>query len=269
MKREILFRAWDKVEGKYFEPIYEAYKGNLLDLSISLNGRFLRRTIEIPAEDESCFQDRYILEQFTGLTDKNGVKIFEGDIVKGISNNPFSMGEWREYVVIWGVDHWHIKDTYFTLQELFNYCNNKIEVIGNIHDNPELTNKAMTKFKVGDRFIPRKPKKNNTGLIWRESMDKYDGKELTVDGIDDFGRIQGEESGYMFQPEWCEKVEEERVPDAGKTIDWEQRRWEAVMRLVASRLGRVSLGDDSSYCKAEVKFTIDLADEMIKQLKQR
>ena len=66
----------------------------------------------------------------------------------------------------------------------------------------------MTKFKVGDKFIPRKPKKNNTGLIWRESMDKYDGKELTVDGIDDFGRIQGEESGYMFHPDWCEKVEE-------------------------------------------------------------
>ena len=78
------------------------------------------------------------VSQFTGLTDKNGVKIFEGDIVKGISNNPFSMREWGEYAVIWGVDHWHIKNTYFTLQELFNYCNNKIEIIGNIHDNPEL-----------------------------------------------------------------------------------------------------------------------------------
>ena len=170
----------------------------------------------------------------------------------------------------------------------------------------------MTKFKVGDRFIPRKPKKNNTGLIWRESMDKYDGKELTVDGIDDFGRIQGEESGYMFHPDWCEKVEEvdeepfiiattnhetgityvelpirdamtearacgisgipnnqEHIPETDKTIDWEQRKWEVVMGLGAARLSRVSLGDDSSYCKAEIKFTIDLADEMIKQLKSK
>ena len=57
------------------------------------------------------------------------------------------------------------------------------------------------------------------------------------------------------------------VPEVRKTIDWEQRKWEAVMRLAASRLGKISMGDDTSYCKAEIKFTIDLADEMIKKLK--
>ena len=141
MKREILFRAWDKVEGKYFEPIYEAYKGNLLDLSISLNGRILRRTIELPAEDESCFQDRYILEQFTGLTDKNGVKIFEGDIIAGniIAGNgedvPNRAVEWSNdylgYFVGLGQD-----DMQYPLYDVLFP-----EVIGTIHDNPKLINK--------------------------------------------------------------------------------------------------------------------------------
>lgn len=46
-----------------------------------------------------------------------------------------------------------------------------------------------TTFKKGDKFIPRKPKDVTKSPAWRGEMDKYDGKELTVDGIDDFGRI--------------------------------------------------------------------------------
>lgn len=73
--------------------------------------------------------------QFTGLTDKNGKKIFEGDIVKAerIYNGLYWTG-----CVVW----WHgcfaiqgIKDSNnVPAIDLFrNY-----EVIGNIHDNPEL-----------------------------------------------------------------------------------------------------------------------------------
>jgi hypothetical protein len=77
--RPIEFRIWDNEEQKYFEPIYEAYKGNLIDLSISTNGRLLRRTLAMPAEDESMFEGIYEIEQFTGRTGKNNVKIFKGD----------------------------------------------------------------------------------------------------------------------------------------------------------------------------------------------
>ena len=150
MKREILFRAWDKVEGKYFEPIYEAYKGNLLDLSISLNGRFLRRTIEIPAEDESCFQDRYILEQFTGLTDKNGVKIFEGDVFKYAEHSGYllrsftAVVSYKDYVASFAYLKCGLDENGWE-QPLIHFFNESdefeedilphIEVIGNIHDN--------------------------------------------------------------------------------------------------------------------------------------
>lgn len=139
MNREFEFRVWDKVENKYFEPIYEGYKGNLLDLSISLTGRLIRRTIELPAEDESLFPDRYIIEQYTGLTDKKEVKIFEGDVVRAAPN--------YTYVIRWENGAFYAYRKTITdngqpyrwgLISRFNELCIDIEVIGNIHDNPEL-----------------------------------------------------------------------------------------------------------------------------------
>ena len=82
--------------------------------------------------------------QYTGLTDKNGKKIFEGDIVKCISSF-----DAKDMVVIFEAAEFHL----FDCQRYKNYtecCGYRhfgtleTEVIGNIHDNPELAGAVMT-----------------------------------------------------------------------------------------------------------------------------
>lgn len=76
--------------------------------------------------------------QFTGLIDKNGIKIFEGDIIKTLETD--SNGEQRCFPVIqshgafWLYDEW-LDDK---LDFLGSYEESALEVIGNIHDNPKL-----------------------------------------------------------------------------------------------------------------------------------
>ncbi len=66
--------------------------------------------------------------QYTGLTDKNGKKIFEGDIVKAITSN--IVGEDFEATVVVNLDNYELMCDIEHSHEL--------EVIGNIHNNPEL-----------------------------------------------------------------------------------------------------------------------------------
>ena len=81
--------------------------------------------------------------QYTGLCDKNGIKIFEGDIVKHIQKYEIS-GEvksiavikWNETYTCWSVEYTNGRITAFLGTEY-----HKLEVIGNIHDNSELLNK--------------------------------------------------------------------------------------------------------------------------------
>ena len=72
--------------------------------------------------------------QYTGLDDKNGVKIFEGDIVREHGNDYTPIYQNGIYMA-YNVDK--INDPYVSTQ--FNVIwRNDCEVIGNIHDNPEL-----------------------------------------------------------------------------------------------------------------------------------
>lgn len=138
------YRVWDKEENIYFEPIHRAYKGELLDLSISLSGELLRRSLQHCSEHESIFPGRYEVEQFTGFHDKNGKEIYDGDI----------LSDWTEteegkvqsfYTVFWGVKkgQWRLDESlkqnrrhHWPLWSELKNCD--FEITGNIHENPEL-----------------------------------------------------------------------------------------------------------------------------------
>ena len=147
MGRKIKFRAWDNQEkrillngcigaGSSYQLITIGWDGGL-----TLCNAFGLQDGTNPSFDLPV-TERFVMLQFTGLTDMNGKEIYEGDILEGISNNIFSQGDVQNYEVIWGIDHWHISGTGFSLQELFNYCNNKIKVIGNIYETPKIKRKC-------------------------------------------------------------------------------------------------------------------------------
>lgn len=144
--RNITFRgkcldneAWmygDLIEnqGRYF--IYHASSENTIE--DNEDGRIVVAAVEV---------DPATVGQYTGLQDKNGKKIFEGDIFKedysGIVRSVFRVPgglAFEDNPVSFGYDHRAPVYPYSSIAEMQNaswlskYC----EVVGNIHDNPEL-----------------------------------------------------------------------------------------------------------------------------------
>ena len=129
MNREILFKG-KRVEGGKW--IY----GYLSFFYIDNPGK---GRIFSPKEVRSFDVISETVGQYTGLTDKNGVKIFEGDVIRHHYKNPAANG----YTSDRGVVKWDCKECFFYRTSL--YGKDKTisagciyEVIGNIYDNPEL-----------------------------------------------------------------------------------------------------------------------------------
>jgi uncharacterized phage protein (TIGR01671 family) len=134
--REIKFRAWDLKSKSFYKPTYEAYNGKLHDISITLNGFVMERTLEVNAS--MLNSDNYILMQFTGLTDKNGVEIYEGDILGDFGKTH----PCKEYVsnVVFNQKkgQWYLEKSWIGGQRFLAKWNKKMKVIGNIYENQEL-----------------------------------------------------------------------------------------------------------------------------------
>ena len=122
--REILFRGKCKDKGEWVEGNYGEYYGEYSCISI-LSKKIMSGSWCYDVIPET-------VGQYTGLCDKNGIKIFEGDILKGLYANgnaevEMINGSWVGYAGKGWTDIGYVVD--------------RVEVIGNIHDNPELLNK--------------------------------------------------------------------------------------------------------------------------------
>ena len=123
--REIKFRVWSKFYNDWIESF------------CIKDGRVhLGNAVHYPGNQVSDA----ILMQYTGLKDKNGKEIYEGDIVSTDLSRPFLIVEYRNGAFLYqchhnGQDYYdHMEPAFSEVVESTKYH----EVIGNIYENPEL-----------------------------------------------------------------------------------------------------------------------------------
>lgn len=136
MNREVIFRGKLSHSGEWV-------LGSLLKIDnrchivtesdMYEDGHHIRQESDTPT-----WVDADTVGEFTGLRDKNGVKVFEGDVVHMVWYDTM-FSQWREKTVLvefkWG------RFTVFWLKPYEHSDKHYFEVIGNIFDNPELLNK--------------------------------------------------------------------------------------------------------------------------------
>ena len=139
--REILFRGKTS-DGEWVEG--------------SLSTEYLKECgcVMISPTADTCYKvDPETVGQYTGLTDKNGVRIFEGDIIKThyanaqksdfIEQVVFHNGKFCAYFSNQLCKQWaNLYDGTEHLPQDKSVYMDSVEVIGNIHDNPELIETA-------------------------------------------------------------------------------------------------------------------------------
>lgn len=117
--RLIKFRAWES-ETEIGKPGTMSYDQELCYSQIRSN-------------------DEIVVSQFTGLKDRNGKEIYEGDIIQESPDSP------DKSVVIWSENGFWLAeslDSEFAMgQELYTYP--KCQVIGNIFENPSLLSQKV------------------------------------------------------------------------------------------------------------------------------
>lgn len=141
--REILFRGKKVADGKWVEGFYH----NVLTLESPASVRMVRHH-HIYTQDFDFFVESQTVGQFTGLCDKNGKKGFTDDIVKAKSNVTGKCGiyclvfdETRLHYGFRTTRHGYFYNLDEMLEEELGDCI-EFEIIGNIHDNPELLEKG-------------------------------------------------------------------------------------------------------------------------------
>ena len=141
--REILFRGKDKDDLKWYEGGYYPYTVTTYCCTedYALHPENTRHYILFDRMTDWGLPNQHYraeiipetLAQYTGLKDKNGKRIFEGDIVRGKDNLEKALEVYGHIS--------HENGSFVIVGEFmthYRWLDYEVEVIGNIHDNPEL-----------------------------------------------------------------------------------------------------------------------------------
>lgn len=125
------FRIWDKTKNEWLGT---SDKNSVIFRNFDLCGQTLRiQQLPMDIDDES----KYLIEEFSDLFDYGGNHpIYEGDFVQ---TDGGEVGLVTFIESLWSIEWDRVNDSH-----LFDFAlENEIQVIGNIHENPELLPKAL------------------------------------------------------------------------------------------------------------------------------
>lgn len=120
--REILFRGKRTDNGEWVKGFYVC----IPDTHYIMTGKFDSLTNGI-INSEAYKVDPSTVGQFTGLEDKLGTKIFEGDVIDDLG---------VEYIVVFDSDYAQFRGKFDGWNAEISNIASRCEVIGNIYDNP-------------------------------------------------------------------------------------------------------------------------------------
>lgn len=135
--REIKFRAWVKEDGLMVYP-----NGSTGYCMICNGDGFF----VVYQDEEWIKNNEFVIMQYTGLKDKNGKEIYDGDIVRlQDGHKSFYVVEWHDTHSCWIFRYIDNQKEYYHFEYIERNFGRKkgianTEVIGNIHANPELLN---------------------------------------------------------------------------------------------------------------------------------
>ena len=132
--RKIKFRAWDSKNKYMLDSAYGDWIS--FDGVAYTQASYTHNTPNIEIEGAKD----YTLMQYTGLKDKNGKEIYEGDICISTEEDSYCVETIRNGEILWNNEKAYFKIEYFddSFRNMSLLHQIELEIIGNIHENPEL-----------------------------------------------------------------------------------------------------------------------------------